>query len=235
MKDIEKNDVDISKLFEWGARMTLATPKKDVDVWVRVVGDADVNKARVYALRKSAELRKKLINRDSDERIAMIPELDKESKPKVVELLLTLLIKGISADALDNLDIKYPAELRSDASLEEQEKHQAIIDGFPEYVEGLTKKAIDKGVSKERKRLNKMSMDRLEDLYVDTLIEQLCEAEMYQSFQDKVVYFACFLDEAYTVPLTTDFDDFLNLPTEAKTALADFYGTLTVDIDALKK
>lgn len=235
MKDIEKNDVDISKLFKWGMSMDLATPQGNVVVWVKVLGDADVNRARIYALRKSAEMREKMLDLDSDERVALIPVLDTSSKDKVVELMLTLRVREISEVATKDLKIEYPKDLASTASLEEQEKYQAVVDNFSNYVTELTRKAVEKGVAKERKRLNKMTTEELEELYTNTLIEHACETEMYQSFQDKTTYFACFKDDAYLLPLFTTFEDYLNLPTEVKGILADFYGTLSIDMDSLKK
>lgn len=235
MKDIEKNDVDINKLFKWGASMDLATPQGNLVVWMRVLGDADVNRARIYALRRSAEMRAKMLDIDSDERVALIPVLDTSSKTKVVELMLTLRIREITEIATQGLEIVYPKDLASTASLEEQEKHQAVIDNFPSYIEKLTKKAINKEVAKERRRLNKMSVEELEELYTSTLIEHACETEMYQAFQDKTTCFACFKDENYVLPLFVSFEDYLDLPTEVKITLSDFYGTLSIDVDSLKK
>jgi hypothetical protein len=80
MKDIEKNDVDISKLFKWGTSTTVQTPRGDAIVWMKILGDADVNKARIYALRRSAEMRAKMVDLDSDERIALLPPLDTTNK-----------------------------------------------------------------------------------------------------------------------------------------------------------
>jgi hypothetical protein len=235
MKDIEKNDVNISNLFVWGAKTTIPTNKGEKDIWVRVVGDADISRARVYALRKSAELRRKLKDLDSDERMAMIPEFDADSKEQAIELLLNLRIKEITDDALDDVEIVYPKEPASDASLEEQEEYQASVDNFPKYVEKQTRKAVETQVEKERERIKNMSMEGLEELYVNTLVNQLCETEMYQAFQDKTVFYACFTDENYTSPLFSDFEMYLNLPLEIKEKLATFYGTLTLDIDTLKK
>jgi len=235
MQDIEKNDVDISKLFQWGTSMELAMPQSDVTVWMKLLGDADVNRARIYALRKSAEMRIKMLDGDSDERVGLLPPLDTSNKTKVVELLLTLRIREISEIARKDVKIKYPNELKSDATLEEQEKHQAIIDDFPKYVTDLNRKAIDKDVVKERKRLQSLPMEELESLYTETMVEHVCETEMYKAFQDKSVWMACYQDDNYILPLFADFETFVNLPTLIKNQLIDFYGTLSIDIDTLKK
>lgn len=235
MKDIEKNDVDISNLFIWGAKTTIPTAKGEMDIWVRIVGDADISRARVYALRKSAELRRKLKDENSDERMAMIPEFEFTEKEEAIELLLNLRIKEITNEALAEAEIVYPKEPVSDAPLEEQEEYQAKVDNFPQYVETQTRKAVEAQLEKERDRIKNMSLEGLKELYLTTLVNELCETEMYQAFQDKTVFYACFTDEKYTSPLFSDFDSYLNLPLEIKERLATFYGTLTLDIDALKK
>ncbi len=235
MKDIEKNDVDISRLFQWGASLDVVTPQGSITVWVKILGDADVNRARIYALRKSADMRKCMLDLDSDERVGLIPALDTSNKDKVVEMLLTLRVKELADVANDTLEIKYPKDLRSTATLEEQEKHQKIVDDFPTYVANLHRKAMDKEVAKERKRLNRLSMVKLEKLYTDTLVEHVCETEMYKAFQDRSVWLACYQEDSYKKLLFSDFDDFVNLPPEVKEQLIDFYGTLSIDIDTLKK
>jgi hypothetical protein len=235
MKDIEKNDVDISKLFKWGTSTTVQTPRGDAIVWMKILGDADVNKARIYALRRSAEMRAKMVDLDSDERIALLPPLDTTNKNKAVEVLLTILIKEITDVALKDVDIKYPVDPTSDASLEELEKHQAVVDNFPNYVSEMHRKAIEKETAKERKRLKKMSLANLEELYTETMVNHVCENEMYRAFQDRSVWLACYQDENFIMPLFAEFNDFINLPTEVKTQLIDFYATLSIDIDTLKK
>ena len=202
---------------------------------MKILGDADVNRARIYALRKSADMRESMLNLDSDERVGLIPVLDTSNKNKVVEMLLTLRVKELADVANDKVNIKYPKDLRSTATLEEQEKHQKIVDDFPAYVAELHRKAMNKEVVKERKRLNRLSMEKLEKLYTDTLVEHVCETEMYKAFQDRSVWLACYQDDRYKVLLFSEFTDFADLPTEIKDQLVDFYGTLSIDIDTLKK
>lgn len=235
MKDIEKNDVKISKLFLWGDKIDLETPQGTIEVWMRVIGDADVNRARVYALRKSADLRKKLKDVDSDEHIALIPMLDITDKEKAVEAILIFQVKKFADQAFKDLDIKYPVEPDSDASLEEQEAYQKTVDEFPDYVNKLTEKAITKLSNKERGRLKRLKDAKLQDFYSKLVIESLCETEMYHAFQDMTVYFACFTTQEYNTRMFNNIEEYVNLPTEVKTILADFCGALTVDIETLKK
>ena len=76
MTFLEKSDINISTLFNWGKKFSLVDKNNTeiYEVYIRLVGDAEYGRSRVYALRKSSELRKKLNNLESDERIAFIPE-----------------------------------------------------------------------------------------------------------------------------------------------------------------
>ncbi len=236
MKDLEKNDVDISKLFNWGDSIEIiASNGKKVKVYVRLVGDFEVSKARVYALRKSAELRKKLRDPTTDEYLAFIPELTENDKDKIIEILVLLNIKELTNRAENNLNLKYPKEPPSDAPLEELEKYQEEIDNWPKTVEKEISKALDKEIEAERKLYKDKGIEELKEEYVNIMINKACEAEMYSSFQDMCVYFACYKDKNYKERLFNSIDEFLNLPSSIKNTLIDFYNTLTINMDELKK
>ena len=96
-------------------------------------------------------------------------------------------------------------------------------------------KAITKLSNKERGRLKRLKDTKLQDFYSKLVIESLCETEMYHAFQDMTVYFACFTTQEYNTRMFNNIEEYINLPTEVKTILADFCGALTVDIEALKK
>jgi hypothetical protein len=235
MKNIDKNDVDISTLFNWGTELEINTPKGPMKFWMRVIGDADLNRARVYGLRNSADLRKKLKDSESDERRALVPDFDVTDKEKVVEATILYMISDLTDRAQKDLDLKYPQEPNSEADLEEHEKFQKEVDAFPAYVEKEIKKRYDKEVTKEKRRLNKLSDDELLKEYEETLINKLCENEMMKSFQDMCVFFASYKDEYYQERLFPNVETFQNLPTETKDQFYVFYTTLSPPTEELKK
>lgn len=61
----ERNDVDIFRLFHWGKEVTIFDKYGNelTNVYMRLVGDAELNLARVFAIRRSAELRKSFEDR----------------------------------------------------------------------------------------------------------------------------------------------------------------------------
>lgn len=237
MKSIEKNDIDISKLFSWGSSLTLKNKHGDdvLTVYMRIIGDADVNRARVIALRKSAELREKLKTPGSDERVALLPSMKEIEKEKIIETMLFMTLKDLSSVAEKNLVLKYPQEPDSDATLEEQEEYQKQVDDWPNTLQTKISESLEKEVAIERKRLQQLSENKLKTEYEDLWINRLCEVEMYNSFQDICVVFGSYKDADYKRKLFNSIDDFQNLPTEVKEQLLDFYATLIIDIDELKK
>jgi hypothetical protein len=202
---------------------------------MRVVGESDINRARVYSLRKSAELRKKLKTDGTDERLGLLPELEVAEKEKVVETIILLNLRDISDRAVKNLEVKYPKEPDSDATLEDQEKYQETVDNWPEFIENKIQKLIEKESNVERKRLNTLPTDELQKEYETVMINRLCENEMYNNFQDMCVYLSCYKDSKYRNKMFDSVDQYQNLPSVIKERLSEFYASLTIDTDELKK
>lgn len=235
MEQIDKNDVNISALFKWGTKLEIETPKGKKSFWMRIVGDADLNRARVFGLRNSADLRKKLKDKNSDERLALVPDFDITDREKATEVILLYKASELTEEARRNLDLKYPKEPSSDASLEDHEKYQKEVDTWAEYVEKEIKKTYNKGVGIEKKRLNKLNEDELLKEYYETVINKLCENEMMRSFQDMCIYFASFKDETYKERLFENVEEFENLPTNVKEQFYAFYTSLNIPTEELKK
>jgi hypothetical protein len=235
MKQIDKNDVNISKLFSWGSEFKVATPRGDKTFWMKVIGDADLNRARVYGLRQSAILRKKLKTEGSDERLALIPDFDVTDKEKIVEVILLYAVTDLTDRAQKKLDLTYPKEPDSEADLAEHEKFQEELDKWPAHVESELKKAYNKEVTVEKKRLNKLSVEKLLEEYEETLINKLCENEFMRGFQEMCVFFASYTDDTYSKHLFDDVEEFQNLPTEVKEKFYVFYTTLNIPTEELKK
>ena len=112
MKEIDKNDVNISKLWNWGTQFETETPQGMLTFWMRVVGDADLNRARVYGLRQSATLRRQLKDENSDERLALVPELDITEKDKIVTAILVYTVTELTDRAQSKLEHKTLGGLR---------------------------------------------------------------------------------------------------------------------------
>ena len=83
---IEKNDVSLAKLFNWGDKFSITDKYGNfiTDVYIRLVGDAELNQARVKAIRASREMREKLKTEGTDERMVFMPDFDLMEDKEIV-------------------------------------------------------------------------------------------------------------------------------------------------------
>ena len=237
MKDIERNDVDITKLFDWTDSVTVyGRDGNEIETfYMKVIGEADWNRARICALRDSSELRKKLKNSDSDERKAFIQEQEDLDKEVLVEYVLMLSMRDYSNQAIDKVSIPYPTPPKSTASLEQQEIYQAKIDKYAETREEKLREEIRKIVEKEREKFLDMSMEKLHDYYETLTINELCRSEMNEKFLAYCTFFGTYKSEALEERAFSDFEEFANIPMQVKTQLMNKYADLDLNSEQLKK
>lgn len=239
MKSIDRNDVSISKLFNWGKKLdikdSVGKDIKDLSYYIRVVGDSELNRARVFSLRKSAELRKKLRTKNTDEHIAYIPDFTNLDSETILETIIAYSVKDISSIASRNLNLNLPTEPDTEASLEEHERYQQKIDDWPEERHKLILKEIDKEVEKERKRLSKVSKKNLEKMYEKYIINNLCETEMYSKFTEMCTFFGSYVDSKYKKRAFKNVEEFNNLPSHIKEQFINMYMSLDILSNDLKK
>lgn len=237
MQEIDKNDVDISILFKWGTPV----PMKDAfgtvieTVYVRLVGDAETNRARVYALRESAKLREILKTPNSDERIAYIPDWKNMRDKNLIELVIQFNLRDIVQEVTKDLLLPLPLEPRSDATLESHEKYQKEVDDYPVIREGKIKEGIEETITKERKRLKGLPKGELALEAENAIITELCERRMYDAFQAMVLTQATFRDPDYKIRYFNSVEDFENLISDFKDQLFKAYNSINISTENLKK
>jgi hypothetical protein len=234
---IEKSDVIIDKLFNWGKEFSIKDNKGNEvgKVYVRLVGDAEINRSRVFALRRSAELRRSLNNLESDESLAFIPEKGVVEKDNLVELTIVYTMRDLAREANQAIDLPYPTEPTSDAPLEDQEKYQALVDNYPKKRDELYRKQLDKFIERERTRLKKLDLDGVYSEFRLKVINDLCENEMIKKFNEFNAYLGSYSDSEFKHKLFKSHEDFERLPTELKNQFLAFYSELDIDTEELKK
>lgn len=236
MQSVDKNDVDVSKLFNWGKEFVLPLPNgKELKCYIRVIGDEDLNKSRTYALRDSAKLRKRLKDPESSDRQALIPDLGETDKDRYIGILLAVRTPDIARDSRKEMDFPYPKELKSDANIEEMETYQEEVDTWPERFHAELLDIVEKKVEKYRKELEETPMDKIIGEYERLLIDKTCESEMMIKFEEYCTFFSIYKDPDYTERLFESFEQFSNLPRTIKDRFIQFYGSLDIDIEELKK
>lgn len=235
MESIDKNDVDIGKLFQWKRKIDIEFKGKTLHAYIRIIGDAETNRARVFALRKSAEMRKLLRDKDSDEKLAYLPESGVVQKEELIQGLLVLYTKDAGNEAVKSLKYNLPAEPKDDADLEELEDYQKKVDDFPKWREDAIKEFITDRVKQYEEELLEKTYDDIYKEYVFSLIEQLCELEMLTRYREMCVFYAAYKDEELTEKVFTEFSVLENLPKDVKEQLINEYNSLELSGEDLKK
>lgn len=236
-RDIEKNDVDIAELFRWNKEIEIQDvfTQSKVKFYMRLLGDADLGKARVYGYRKSAELRRKLKNIDSDERVALLAELADFGEADIILRTIEILrVPEIYQSALKNVDVKEPKEPAED-DLQTWEEYQAEVDSYSERFRDAVDKEAERLRHEDSKVLKKKTKEELYAIYENEVIGKVCQEEMNNAFYDMAIYLATFKDEKFKNLAFKSFDSYNNVHPTLKSRLKEEYQSLELGIDVLKK
>jgi len=238
MKEIDKNDVDITQLFKWSKEVVLRDPYTGMvlTVHLRLVGDADMNRAKANGYRKSAELRKKLKTPDSDERTIFLTELDSYvEKESLIQAIILLEMPEYYQQALKVVDVKEPKEPKSFASQEEQENYQLEVDEYPKIFSKELEKELLKIREVRSEELEKFAKEKLYNLYENTVINRLCEEELKEQYYKMCVFYGTYKDPNLKNKAFKTFDEFENSHQQLQNTLRDEYMNLELGTDLLKK
>ena len=240
MRDIDKNDVDIEQLFKWRKEVEVTDPISDESVvlYLRLVGDADLGRARAHALRKSGVLRRNLQEEGTDERIsfmAEVSEISDKNKEAIITVILLLHIERFQSEAMAWIDLPYPKDIDSDASLDEQEKHQEELDSYPARFTELVMEKSKELQEIEKKSYQAMSVEDLHSEYESLMINRLCTDEMNDAFYDYVLYCAIYKDEDCKQRAFSSFESYENAAVTLKDNMTQEYKTLEMGMGVLKK
>jgi len=235
--DLEKNDVDISSLFKWRKEGIIrSTDGKEIArVWLRLVGDSEMNRARIFALRESAKLRAALRTEDTDEYQAFISEIKMQNRDTMMAAIKLFNMGKYGEEAKKNADIKFPADLTSDATLEEQEKYQKEIDEFPEIYGKAIDKQVHKILTREDKRFESMTEEDLQKEYTAEYVNYLCQNEMQSKFMNMCIYFATYRDKKFKKRVFETIEDYENAAQELKRQLLEIYNAIDMPVEKIKK
>lgn len=234
---VEKNEVEIGKLFQWGRVFEVVTGKNEVEalVYMRILGDADSNKARVYALRKSAELRRNLSTEGTDENVVLIRSIDEMDEKDLINYIGLFSLRDIRNNGFKEVKVSRPVQPKSNASLAKMEKYQQEIDEYPEKMQKALEKYMKKELEVLKKSLEGKSKEELYKEYKSSLTNDLCEHEALRAYNDMSVYLGCYTDDTYSKRFFGSFDEFDNLDTDLKNKFKAAYQSLEIPQDELKK
>jgi hypothetical protein len=235
MLDPERSDVDIKPLFNWSKPFSITFLGKTFTGFMRLVGDAELNRARVFSLRKTRDLREVLKLEDTDERLAYLSDIDTMDNIQLIDYIIYTKTREFVQQAYKEINLPLPKEIRSDAELEDQEKYQKEVDEYPIKFDKELRKIVDKKINLEKVRLSNLSKELLYKEYETSTINLLCENEMTKRFKEMCVYFGTSHDENSKEKMFKSYDEFDNLPTDLKNSFVTEYETMEIGFDELKK
>lgn len=237
MTIVERNDVDVARLFIWGKQFDIKDNEDNVKatVYMRLLGDADVNRARVFALRKSRELRLKFNDPNSDESLIYLRGIDEMTEKELIEYVVVFSMREITNRAYKQVKVEKPKMPKSDAPLKKMEKFQKEVDDYPAKLDTAIKDYIKSEVDKMRERLATEDKESLYKQYKENLVNEFCEQEALRSYRDMELYLGCYRDEDYKERWWNSFEDYDNLDAEYKRMFRASYDTLDINMDELKK
>lgn len=236
MKDIEKNDVDISQLFIFKRELELTTPDdKKVVIYIRLPNDSDVGRARVKAIRESSDFRAKLRDKKWEDREVYIPDVSELSKDELIKLIQSYSVKQIGSEITNEIDIPIPKELKGDSTLEEQEEYQKRIDDYPKLVNAKILTELTKRINLLEKFLQKKTKTQLVTIHERELIREVCDGIFSVSFRQRCAYYGSYKDENYKTLLFGSYEKFDESPSILKEQILNTYVSLELGSEALKK
>ncbi len=235
--NVEKNDVNISKLFEFTKKFILTgSDETEFITYVKLVGDEDLNRIRVHSIRESSKLRKNLYNIKWEDREAYVPDISSYSKEKIINVVVSLELQDITDKAIKQVDIDLsrPKDLASESTLLQQEEHQEEIDRWPELFNEAVTNIVTVELKKKKKELNKVTKKRLVGFYQEALIGASCNEILNRRFSEESTFLGTYIDEDFNIRLFETFEEFLNVPSKLKELLIINYRSLELSSQDLK-
>jgi len=238
MKNVERNDVDITKLFRYKTEVEVKDEMTGDSgkFYLRIIGDADLNRARVFGLRKAAQLRKELKDPESEIREAYITEFtDVVSNELLIESILIMRTGEMQREIVNMTDVPEPKVPKSTAPQEKQEAFQLEVDSYEERYRKEYGKNAKKIEKRERKAFEGIDATELYALYEGTVIDRMCTEEMTTRYYEMCVFTGTYGDPDYKKRAFADFEEFDNASSHLKDRLMEQYRHLELGMSELKK
>lgn len=235
--------MNLENLFKWNRELeiknedgtTAKIGNKRVILYQRIIGDAELGRARKSALRASRGLRAKLRDESTDERIAMVPDYQDLTETELRNAVILAEGFQIRREAIDTApQPKLPRELGSSATLEEQEEYEAAQE---EYDKAVAKAIDDKAkelIDRRSEELLEIDKETLANNFVNAAIDSLCQGEMLRVFNSWCAFYGTYSDKAMKKRAFKNFDSFDNLSTQLKDQVIGGYTLLQLNGGDLK-
>ena len=233
----------LDTLFKWQGELEIKDGKgevvlvndKPLIVYQRVVGDAELIRARKQALKASGSLRRELRDKTSDSHIAMIPDyeaLDDETLSRMILLSEALDIRTQAISLAEKP--KEPKELDSDATLEQQEEYEAALEAHSKAIEKAVQEKSKQLADKRIEELEEVQREKLVKIFMTTVVDSLCRSEMLRVFNSWCAYLGTYKSKRMKTLAFSNYAAFDNASPELKNQILDSYIGLELGGEDLK-
>jgi len=231
--------MNISKLFKWIKEFTLLGTNgepildendKEITVYIRVIGDNDLDEAKKYALRESRKLRNKY--RENPEEV--LPDMNSLSLSELASLVVLNEASFLYKQAERDTVIPFPT-VPTSMHVEDEERYLEKLDTyFEDLIVAIDEKA-QKLFNDKKAYYEAMPMDKLMIRANNTYIDKIVELEIVKFYNDAILYYAIYEDKDCTVKVFKDIDDVSNSAKFLKEMLYTEYSKLVLSDLELKK
>jgi len=214
--------------------------ENEMTVWIKSMNPIDRDMCQAYARRVSRELRKKLLDPDSNERqLLVMEELEEYNRDQLSVLWINNRLAerttAIKRESLENRDQTFvPDPEGPDITNADLEQHELEVEEIEEQREEsvrATVKSAKKELDEEVKEIS------LEDLRVEAepaLIENILAGIWMREFNCQMISRGTFLDEKCTKPAFKTSSEVNELRSVVLDLLASSHYGLMVEPEALK-
>lgn len=233
----------LENLFKWNNELVIknlnGTPAqikgKDVVLYQRIIGDAELGRARKNALKSSRRLRASLRDKTTDEHISLIPEYDTLTVDELRNSVILAEGFQIRREATDTTSPpKLPKSPSSNATLEEQESYETALEDYNKELSKAIDEKTKEIMERRAKELEGVDRATLATNFVNAAIDSLCQAEMLRIFNFWCAYFGTYKDKAMRTRAFKSFDSFDNTSTQLKDQIIGGYVLLQLNGENLK-
>ena len=231
--------MDISKLFKWKIAYVIKGDDKKpfldpdgntVTVYLRVIGDNDLDRAKKYALRQSRKLRADY--RQDPQQV--LPDFYEYSNDQLATLIVMNEATDVYKQAEKDSEVKYPHQTES-VSLEDAEEYEAqmseYFDLLLEKIEENAKAALEVRYEHYRKMDTSVLTEKAQYTYINKIVE----GDMAKIYNDAILFYSVYTDEECTEKAFSSVEDVRNSAQFLKEQLYREYTKLVLKDTDLKK
>jgi hypothetical protein len=239
----------IADLLRWRTSIILKDSKGEsilddeglpVEVWIRVVGDEDLQNSYKYGRAASAKKRRELRDTTSEEYLAAIEPIRSASREEVIEVIKTARTQNLQSEAYSN--VVRPDELKIEEfavdpdapSLEEQEKFDAANEAQDvAYLQALGEYQMTR-IQILEAELSVYSDEGLRNLAEEEIGDISALSAFLTEMVDQKVWRSVYMDKLCKIPAFNTIEEYRSSDGSVKQQLIDAYQVLEASPSDIK-